>query len=61
MNDNTITKLLAGMQKPARLYKQTTLRLTTKQFIELESYCKVRYLNYSDVMRKALEQYLKSN
>ena len=48
-------------QKPARLYKQTTLRLTTKQFIELESYCKVRYLNYSDVMRKALESYLKSN
>lgn len=56
--EDTITKLLAGMKKPARHYRQVTFKLTDKQFMELESYCAVRYLNYSEVFRDAINQYM---
>ena len=56
--EDTITKLLAKMQKPPRHYRSVTFKLTDRQFMELESYCTVRYLNYTDVIRAAITEYL---
>ena len=56
--DDSISKLLATMQKPARRWKQLTVKVTDREFMQLESFCAVRYLSYSDVLREALNQYL---
>ncbi|MFD2720601.1 hypothetical protein ACFST9_17910 [Hymenobacter monticola] len=58
--EDSITKLLAGLQKPGRRFRQMTVRVSEREFMELQSYAATRYLNYSDVVRAAIAAFLTS-
>ena len=56
--EDTLTQLLAGLSKPSRRFRQMTVRISDREFMELESYAATRYLNYSDVVRAAIAAFL---
>jgi hypothetical protein len=58
--EDSISKLLAGLQKPSRRYRSLSVRITDAEFLELQSYAATRYLNYSDVCREAITAYLRN-
>jgi hypothetical protein len=57
MNDD-ISRLLEGLNKPSRRYKQMTVRVTDAEFMQLESHAHTRFTNVSDVVRLAITAYL---
>ena len=57
--NQSLSALLANVGKPVKHHNINT-RLSDSDFFALEAFCTRTYASYSEVIRAALSQYLKS-
>jgi hypothetical protein len=57
--DEKITAMLASLNKSRRA-KQLTVKVSQAEFMDLQNFCAQYYTSYSEVVRLALNQYLKT-